>query len=253
MNIRTQYAVFGLLLLLAIAAGIWTRDDVQLAFVGTVLASTPEEIVEVGNQHFDARLSTYDIDRAEYYFKKAVRMDPLVPDALHQLARIKFVKGDFEDALFFINKQIDNHGEGLMSSYYVRGLIYGFMGEYDLAIEDYKLFLEWDPINWATHNDLAWVYFSNGDYKNSADISEQGLALFPRNAWLLNMHGVSHLNLGNISMAKESLEQARIEADKLTELDWHISYPGNHPKHAEQGLIEMKEAIDVNLALLEEA
>ena len=110
--------------------------------------------VSIGNYYFNVNNEgAYNLKKAKYYFNKALELDLDVSDAWHQLARINFLAGNFGDALLEINKQIEIHGDELMSSYYIRGLIYGFMDEYEMAEKDFLIFAEWDEGNWAVYND----------------------------------------------------------------------------------------------------
>ncbi|MBI2108958.1 MAG: hypothetical protein HYT93_02125 [Parcubacteria group bacterium] len=206
--------------------------------------------VQKGNYYFNVGGSgKYDLDRAAEYFNKALGVDPNVSDAWHQLARIDFLRGDFDGALEKINTQIELHGDSLMSSYYIRGLIYGYTKEYEKAEKNFLKFFEWDRNNWAVYNDLAWIYFQQGNYEKTRQTAEGGLAHFPNNPWLLNMTALAHMNLGNNEKAKIYFQKALFWAETLTESDWHRAYPGNDPNVAGQGVYEMKEAIRFNINL----
>ncbi|MDP3725702.1 MAG: tetratricopeptide repeat protein [bacterium] len=215
------------------------------------LLNDPVGLVQKGNYYFNVGGNGgYDLKKAEKYFNKALEIDPAVPDAWHQLARIDFLRGNFPGALQKINKQIELHGDSLMSAYYIRGLIYGYTKEYEKAEQDFLKFLEWDKTNWAIYNDLAWIYFQQGNYEKTLKTAEAGLAYHLNNPWLLNMAGISSLNLGDMDNAHAYLEKAILWTETLTEADWHKAYPGNDPRVAGQGIKEMKEAIRANLNLL---
>lgn len=192
----------------------------------------------------------YDLQKAAHYYEAALRIDPTVPDAWHQLARIDFLNGDFDEALVKINKQLELHGDSFMASYYIRGLIYGFMKEYDHAESDFKTFLTWDPKNWAALNDLAWVYFSQGRYTETADVAASGLSFAPTNPWLLTMRGVALLNMGQTDEARALLQEAQQQARQLTTRVWSYAYPGNDPRLAGEGVEQMRAVIAANLALV---
>lgn len=207
-------------------------------------------VLEMGNYYFNVGgRGEYDLKKADEYFTLAIVIDPMVRDAWHQRARIAFLKGDFKDALEKINTQIALHGDELMASYYIRGLIYGYDGQFDNAILDFKKFLSWDKNNWAAHNDLAWIYFQKGDYRKTGEVAERGLAMFPQNPWLLTMKGVALLNEGKRPDARKVLEQALAQAKALTPEDWQRAYPGNDPTVAHEGLSEMIKAIEFNVGL----
>ncbi|MCW9054900.1 MAG: tetratricopeptide repeat protein [Candidatus Pacebacteria bacterium] len=217
-----------------------------------ILNSSATQTLEIGNYYFNVGgEGVYDLERAEFYFEKALEIDPEVPDAWHQLARIDFLRGHFVGALYKINKQIEVHGDGLMSSYYIRGLILGYMGRYDEAEKDFLTFLAWDPENWAIYNDLSWVYFSEGQYGRSAEYARKGVELHPNNPWLLNMFGMSLVNLGQREEGHVVLHEAYDRAQELTESDWHKAYPGNDPRVAREGLQNILDTISRNLTLSE--
>jgi len=203
-----------------------------------------------GNYYFNSYgQGVYDRAKAKKYFEKALKFDPNVPDAWHQLAGIDFIEGNFYVALNKINKQIEIHNDSFMASFYVRGLIQGYIGNFSQAEQDFKKFLEWDQRNWAAWNDLAWIYFMQGDYKKAQVASLKGLNVDPKNPWLLNSLGVSLLNQNKKAEARELFLEAKTYAEKLSEKDWQRAYPGNNPKSSKQGLEKIKKIIASNLEL----
>lgn len=221
----------------AYGARVLNRGDANLA-------------LEIGNYYFNVGgKGKYDLKKADEYFRMAIAIDPNVPDAWHQRARIAFLKGDFKDALEKINTQISLHGDTFMASYYIRGLIYGYDGQFDNAILDFKKFISWDSRNWAAYNDLAWIYFQKGEYRKTGEVADWGLAMFPQNPWLLTMKGVALLNDGHRADAGKILNQALVRAKALTAGDWERAYPGNDPAVAEEGLMAMIQAIEFNAGL----
>lgn len=206
--------------------------------------------VEIGNYYFNVyKDGTYDLDSAEKYYKKALKLDSNVSDAWHQLARINFLRGNFNAALSQINKQIEIHGSSFMASYYIRGLINGFLGNFKQAENDFKFFLIWDNKNWAAHNDLAWIYFKEGDYKKVEEIARSGLEWNKNNPWLLTSLGVALINLNKKYEARAILNKALSEAKNLTAQDWQNAYPGNNPLVADKALAGMIKTIGFDLSL----
>ncbi|KKS38293.1 MAG: hypothetical protein A3G49_02530 [Candidatus Sungbacteria bacterium RIFCSPLOWO2_12_FULL_41_11] len=207
--------------------------------------------VNIGNYYFNVGgKGDYDLARAEKFFRYALFLNSRVPDAWHELARIDFLRGDFAGALEKINKQIALHGDLFMASFYIRGLINGYAGNFDEAERDFKKFLEWDKTNWAVHNDLAWIYFQKGDYKKTEEIARAGLEFNRGNIWLLISLGVALLNQEKKEEARKILEEAGMAATLLSETDWQKAYPGNNPLWAKTGLEKMKETIEFNLGLV---
>lgn len=209
------------------------RQDASLAF-------------EIGNYYFNS--GTYDLAKAETAFKKALQIDSGALGPRYQLARIHFLNGDYAGALHLINEELKLHPD-FKRSHYVRGLIYGYRGDLSLAAEDFKMFLTWDPQSWAAHNDLAWIYFQQGDYLRVKETAQDGLELNPDNPWLLTSYGVALLNTGEREKAGAVLVKALSAAQKLTPQDWQKAYPGNHPDLAPKGLNALIKTIEKNIQL----
>jgi len=148
-----------------------------------------------------------------------------------------------------INKELELHPD-YKRSYYVRGLINGYNGNLRDAESDFKEFLKWKPESWAGNNDLAWIYFQQGKYAEARDTARAGLKVAPGNPWLLNALGVSLLNTGDKSAAKDAFIKALEVIEIMDEKDWGAAYPGNDPSIYREGFSKMKESIEQNLQLL---
>ena len=122
-----------------------------------------------------------------------------MPGGHYQLARIAFVRSDFDTALREINAELAANPENLRSLY-VRGLIYGYrglLGDLALAESDFTRFTEWAPSEWAGYNDLAWILAKEGKYQEIETVMARALKNVPggtENPWLWNMLGVARLN-----------------------------------------------------------
>lgn len=206
-------------------------------------------MVAAGNQFFGGAFA-YNLTVADAFYQAAIALDADVPDAWHQRARIDFLHGNFSDALDKINTQIRLHGDSFMASYYIRGLIYGYVRNFPAAEEDFKRFLAWSPHNWAARNDLAWAYFSEGKFQEAADETFISLSANQSNPWILLNHAMAVYNLGYADVAEGELKKAQQIADTMTEAQWAVAYPGNNPAVAPQGLAEFKQTIADNLALV---
>lgn len=202
---------------------------------------------DIGNYYFKG--NGYDVDKAQMYFLKALEAEPVEYGLHYQLGRTYFIQGKFIEAITEIDKEIELFPEN-KKSYYIRGLIYGYMNNLDMAASDFREYLNANPDNWAGWNDLSWIYFRMGEYEMAADAARNGLTNAPGSAWLHNSLGVALLNLGDREGARISLEQALLFANRMTADDWGVAYPGNNPDIYEEGLWRMKESIEKNLLLL---
>jgi len=206
----------------------------------------------IGNFYFNG--GAYDLVSAESAYRKALAIDPKILWGHFQLARIIFVKGDFDGALSEINKELEANPENLRSLY-VRGLIYGYRsqpGDLAKAEADYRRFIQWVPTEWAGYNDLAWILTKESKFQDVKNIIDTALAKASygqENPWLWNNLGVAQLNLAEYSDATISFTKAQAYAEKLTEADWVKSYPGNNPQSASTGLTAFKNAIQEQVIL----
>ena len=217
--------------------------------VSFYLDSSAARAFEYGQRHLSSQNGRlYNINRAGFFLTLAEKIDTTLPYVHHELARIAFLSGDFDTAMKEINVQITQHGTSTPNSFYVRGLIEGYMGNYTDAARDYEIFFEYNPHNWATINDYAWVLLKAGRSQDAAKLTTIGLEMFPDNAWLLNSNAIALYEIGNVTQSRTQAEKAKSAVALLTERDWILSYPGNDPGIALQGLATFKSATINNLA-----
>jgi tetratricopeptide (TPR) repeat protein len=222
--------------------------------VSFFLAPSAAKAFSYGERHFNGSdMAGYDIDRAMYFFMEAEQLDPTLLHVHHELARMYFIHGDFEDAMAQIDVQIAEHGDSTPSSYYVRGLIEGYMGDYTDAATDYAHFLQFDPRDWAALNDYAWVLLKADRPEDAARITARGLADFPDNPWLLNSRATALYELGDYAAALEAAQKASALVIDLTQMQWLKAYPGNDPRIASQGIAAFTLAVDDNMHTIGQA
>jgi tetratricopeptide (TPR) repeat protein len=236
-----------------IGARIYEREALRIyEDVTYALRPSAERAYQYADWHFDAAdASLYDLDRAEYFLRKALEEDMHTPHAWHQLARIAFLRGEFGKALNMIDKEIELAGDNVSpSSFYVQGLILGYMGEFAASAESYEKYIAADPYNWAALNDYAWVLLQNDDAQGALEATERGLSRFPNNAWLLNTNATARFELGDTTGARERVRAAARAALTLSPADWLVAYPGNDPLIAAAGLAALQDSIAANMRSL---
>jgi tetratricopeptide (TPR) repeat protein len=231
------------------SAFVYAYEDARL-----VLDPSAERAHYYGIRHFDAHAaSSYDVARAERMFKRALELDPSFPMVRHELARIAFLKSDFERALGLINKELDTNPDPSPSSYYVRALIKGFSKDYAGAAADYEKFFKIAPANWGAINDYAWVLMKAGLSDGALAALEWGLEEWPENPWLLNSMATALYEEGRYEEAREVASRAERAVETLTKSDWLDAYPGNDPLVADDGLQTFREAVAANKKMVETA
>lgn len=241
---------------LAVLCGVIVllRCDIRVKadWVSLYFNPSAERAYTYGTSRFDARdPRQYDRETAEKFLKKAAELDSEFPYVQHQLARIAFLRGDYVWALHHINNEINRYGAEHANSYYVRALIYGFMGEFRKAAKDYETYLRTDPTNWAAINDYAWVLLRSGQAEESFIATAYGLEFHPSNVWLLNSHAIALFELGRPAEALPYIEKAEQLLATVTEHDWLTAYPGNNPRDAGLGMEALHKSVRDNLRKLE--
>jgi len=228
------------ILLSAVAFLLWRN--------GPISFSSADEAYFEGERYFSALTpEAYDIEKAEFFFKQALAMNPKLPLVRHQLARIAFLKGDFNNALWLINRELELGPEPIASTYYVRALILGFMGRYEEAAEDYAIFTKLEPKSWAGANDYSWILLKLSRFSEAAKAAEQGLKTWPDSPWLLNSHATALYEMGEIEKARKVGIAALKAAANVSENQWLLSYPGNDPAVAAEGILALQDSILSNV------
>lgn len=171
--------------------------------------------------------------------------------ANHQLARIDFVSGDFPSAMKHINEELANYPDNL-NAYYIKGLILGFTANTHEAIQVFEYYTS-KTSTWAGHNDLAWLYFKIGDYKNAFKTIDKIHKQNPNNIWVLNTRAISLYNLKRYKEAKIDIDNALANYKTFTPERWGASYPGNDPSIYSEGYEQMGKSLEANKTLIYEA
>jgi tetratricopeptide (TPR) repeat protein len=221
--------------------------------VGFAFDPSPARAFDLGEKHFNAMdAHNYDVVRAEYFFNIAAK-DQSIPYINHELARVAFLKGDFDLALARINLQISLHGTSTPNSYYIRGLIQGFRGDYAAAARDYEAYLRTDPKNWAAITDYSWVLIKDKRYKEALVALDWGLIYWPENPWLHNARATALFELGRLDEARAAVEAASRAMVSVDEAAWLTAYPGNDPLIAARGVAEFQGAVEDNMHTIQAA
>lgn len=209
--------------------------------------------------HGDNADGSYDINKARGYYQKVVAENPTANVlAWHQLGRINFLEGKFDEAIGAFENQITYFEDELPNVYYMLGLTYGYKAkgnpnspDWQQAEKNFVTYLTYDPHSPWARVDLTWIYFAQGKFQEMLPVLEVGLAEYPDNPWLLNMYGLALLNTGDKTKAHAYFMWAKEEADSLTVEEWGKSYPGNDPSIWGAGLTEFRSIIEKNVELTE--
>jgi tetratricopeptide (TPR) repeat protein len=190
--------------------------------------------------------------------KKAVELNPKNGQAWFLLGRVNFVLGnlsrsasDFQEVI-----ELDSRNE---QAYYGLGLAHGYQSNLDLAassFHDYLTIIEekkssgeyqdYPPGHWAGYNDLAWIYFLQGNFKEAEKITAEALRKY-NNPWLLNMMGAILLNQDRKEDAQIYFQRAKEYSQNITAEDFGEAYTGDNKEWHEKGFANMKQIIEENI------
>ena len=233
-----------------IALGILRLTFVTICVIYIVTSSTVNK--KIGDLFFGYTPILYNVNLANFFFTQAA-YTPIKPTAFfahYQLARTYFIQGQLGAALFEINQELKLYPEN-KRSYYMLGLIYGYMDEEKKAIDAFGEFIEWKPESWAARNDKAWLEFRIGDIDAALETITP-VAHLTDNPWVQNTYGVLLMNKKKYKEAEQAFAYAKITVDKLTEKEWGEVYPGNDPRIYKEGLLATKTSIEGNLKLVKQ-
>lgn len=232
----------------AIARFVWKKthwDDFALA----VAADDHSFWYDMGRHYFNG--GAYDINKATRYYEALFEAGIRDREVLHELGRIYFISGRLHAALTLHDLEIELYPEW-KRGYYVRGLVYMYMGMFGKAAADFSVFTEAYPEEWAGHNDLAWARYKLSDFEGSYKAAQAGLEHAPDNMWLHNMSGVALWNLGDLEGAEDHLLKANELVREMDKHDWGAAYPGNSPETYAADLAKMRQAVALNLKGVQE-
>ena len=208
--------------------------------------------LKIGNIFFGKIPKLYNVNLANFFFTQSAYtpVSPAVTYAHYQLGRTYFIRGELGAGLFETEEELRLHPEN-KRSYYMIGLIYGYMGEEQKAIDAFGKFISWKPESWAARNDKAWLEFRIGDI-DAALATIEPVAHLTDNAWVQNTYGTLLMNKKKYKEAAQAYEYAKFAAEKMTPKEWGNTYPGNDPRVYTTGLNAMRLSIETNIKLLEE-
>jgi predicted Zn-dependent protease len=135
----------------------------------------------------------------------------------------------------------------------MRGLIEGYLNDYEASVRDYKEYVSREPSRWEGRTDYAWALIKTGNFAEAADVIDTGLRADPSNPWLLSMRATIFYEQGAYTDALAAARIAKSAVEGITEEMWLKAYPGNAPEVASTGIQTLREAARANLEKIERA
>jgi tetratricopeptide (TPR) repeat protein len=264
--VTSQFSVrtfVGICILLALLALFFVQNRVAVSTWWWNTTHTLPEVVlfvsqdtslglEMAAYYFDVgwMQEAYDINRAERLYDRIHSLDPTIAWVWYQKGRMAFLRGDYEQSLEYLTIYQAASTEVWPQGLYLRGVVQGFAGQPEAALETLLTYYEYDNASWYIYNNLAWTYFQLGQFDDMNTISAVGLELHPNNPWLLMNRSLALYNLGKVEQAKTFINQSYEQAVQLSQSDWSTTYPGNDPAIASMGLTEFLSVVEANRSLI---
>lgn len=146
----------------------------------------------------------YAIDEA----RKAVALDPKLPEAHFLLGEMALYQGRIDEGLSEMNQEIAIN-PGFAMAWYRRGDAYARQEKWDAAIPDLQRAVWLNPDYSGPYILLGKCYFKTANYSNAEGILRRALALDPRNYSATYLLGQTLMNEGKKDEGRQVLEKLK--------------------------------------------
>ncbi|MFB6373883.1 MAG: tetratricopeptide repeat protein [Bradymonadaceae bacterium] len=174
--------------------------------------------------HYQAA-QVYEVDLEEYgkaerHYRDATDIDPDDPKFTYGLARVLAAQGDYEEAISYYRKTIDNdkkHGK----AWFRLGIAQRTLGKHADAVDSFmkaievapRLRMDEEDTGGAQYHALGDLYVEFGFYDKALKVYENGLVNNSKCPRLFQGRGVAQLELERYEAAAESFQKA-LEIDE---------------------------------------
>jgi Flp pilus assembly protein TadD len=148
-----------------------------------------------------------DLDRALFFYVKALKFDPEDADLLAAIGLLHQHQGNDELAVRAYTLAIDVRPQ-YVQVLEARGLILLRHEKEEPARNDFIHAVELDPARWRSHNALGLIADSAGSHEEAIRHYERALTHKPGSGEVLNNRGYSHFLAGNYEAAEADLSMA---------------------------------------------
>jgi Flp pilus assembly protein TadD len=148
-----------------------------------------------------------NIDKALFFYVKAVKFDPQDADLLAAIGRLHQYQGNSQLAVraYTLALDIDPDYARVLEA---RGLILLAHEEDERALADLGRAVERDPLAWRAHNGLGLLADRSDDHARAILHYDAALELQPESGDILNNRGYSKMLAGDIEGAETDLQKA---------------------------------------------
>ena len=129
--------------------------------------------------------------------------------------------GQFDELKELLNKFLDADKENI-NQVYQFAVQAQKQGKYKLAIEYYKILMEYQPENSVVLNNLAWLYSLQNNPK-ALSLAKKAYNLKPKSPAIADTYGVILLKHGKVKQGLKVLENAAATAPEMKGLQFHLA------------------------------
>jgi tetratricopeptide (TPR) repeat protein len=158
-------------------------------------------------QRADAAIQTGELDRALFFYVKALTFTPDDAELLLRIGQMHEFRGDPEMAVRAYTVAL-NADPDLVPALENRGLLLLANDEFVRAEEDLNRVVAIDASAWRAYNGLGLIADSRGQHKNAIELYTAALQVEPSSAAVLNNRGYSRKLAGMTLAAEADLRQA---------------------------------------------
>ena len=141
--------------------------------------------------------------------------------------------GQLDKLTVFLKQFIDADKKNITQVYHF-ALKTQKQGKYNLAIEYYKILLEYQPENSVILNNLAWLYSLTSDPK-ALSLAKKAYQLQAKSPDIADTYGVILLKQGQLKQGLAVLKKAAATNPEMTALQFHLAkayYLNSHNEKA---------------------
>ncbi len=150
----------------------------------------------------------YDLPSAEREFKRAVELNPNIPESHYGYATYLGGVGLFPEAINELAHAVELDPLSLIWNEQLGGLYCG-SHQYDLAIQQWRKTLDLDPNFWMAHQDLGGVYAHQHKYAEALQEFEKAKASSGNSSYAVGYLGYGYAISGRKSDAEKEIEQLK--------------------------------------------
>ncbi len=147
-------------------------------------------------------------EKAIKNYSRAIELAPHFTQALNNRSAIYMITGQYQKAKPDIQKFIKIHPDADPSKYLNLGQIYREEGDYEKALEHYRIAVDMNPEMFNAWYNIAYILITTGKHQEALNPVNQALELKPGNSQTYLARGMVHVGLKQYKKALADFNQA---------------------------------------------